>query len=296
MKFFEPLTDQLQAIWVGFVQALPQIGLALIILVITWAIAGQSRRLLSALLKSAKLRRSLRDLLETLLSIGIWVFGILVAATILFPSLTPAQLLGALGIGGIAVGLAFNDIFSNFLAGVMIMVRKPMRVGDVIEVNGVRGRVEEITIRDTYLRELSNELVLMPNSMLFNNPVEIITDRDEVRHELVVGVGYGEDAAAALDVIKEAVESVDGLSSDREVEVYARAFGASSIDYTVRWWTSSQPVEMHKTRSAIVLSVKAALDEAGIEIPFPYRTLTFSEPLVVDRQDGEGAEAGQEEG
>ncbi|MBI1234145.1 MAG: mechanosensitive ion channel [Alphaproteobacteria bacterium] len=283
MEFFDPLVAQLNSLWIGFVQSLPLIGLGLIVLVFTWIVAKIARRAVKAAVSKAHMRRALIDLFQTLVGILIWILGIFITAAIVFPSVTPAQLIGALGIGGIAVGLAFKDIFENFMAGIMIMIRKPMSIGDVIEVDGVQGRVEEITIRDTYLRQLSGELVLLPNSLLFTNPVDIKTDRPQRRYDITVGVAYGEDAAEARDVIQKAVEGLDEIDTEKGVEVYAKEFGASSIDYTVRWWAGSKPVDMHRSRSSVVIAIKKALDEAGIEIPFPYRTLTFKEPLPVMR-------------
>lgn len=283
--FFDPLMDQLKAMWVGFVRTLPQISIAVFVLVVTWLAAGLISSALKKGARRAGMRRALGDLIETLSGIVIWIIGILIAAMILFPSVTPAQFIGALGIGGIAIGLAFRDTFENFLAGVMILARKPMEKGDVIEVEDVRGEIEEVTIRDTYIRKRSNELVIVPNSVLFKNPVEINTDKAIRRYDIVVGVAYDEDAAAALEVIKSAAEGVVGIVTDKGVDVFAREFGSSSIDFTVRWWAESDPRRMHETRSSMVLAIKAALDEAGIEIPFPYRTLTFNEPLPVRQED-----------
>lgn len=283
MEFFDPLLEQLNTLWIGFVQSLPLLGLGLIVLVFTWVVAKIARRAVKVAVSKAKMRRALIDLFQTLVGILVWILGIFIAAAIVFPSVTPAQLIGALGIGGIAVGLAFKDIFENFMAGIMIMIRKPMSIGDVIEVDGVQGRVEEITIRDTYLRQLSGELVLLPNSLLFTNPVDIKTDQPQRRYDITVGVAYGEDAAVAREVIQKAVERVDDIDTEKGVEVYAKEFGTSSIDYTVRWWAGSMPRDMHRTRSFVVIAIKAALDKAGIEIPFPYRTLTFKEPLPLMR-------------
>ena len=279
MDFIQPLSKQLYNYWIGFIKLLPQLGLALIVIILTAILASYAGRLVKYLLNTARMRPALTDLIQTLAGVAVWVLGLLFVATILFPSVTPAQAFGALGIGGIAIGLAFRDIFENFMAGVMIMVRKPMRIGDTIEVNDILGRVEQITIRDTYIRKLSNELILVPNSMLFKNAVDIKTDRDLRRYDIVVGVAYGENADEARDVIQQAVESVEGIKKDKGVEVYAREFASSSIDYTVRWWAGSTQLEMHQFRSKVVLAIKAALNKADIEIPFPYRTLTFSEPL-----------------
>jgi small conductance mechanosensitive channel len=207
---------------------------------------------------------------------------LLIAVTIVFPSLTPANMLTALGLGSVAIGFAFKDVFENFFAGIMIMLRRPMRMGDYIECESVDGKVEHIALRETYIRKTNDELVLVPNSYLFMNPLFVHTDRELRRYEIVVGVAYGENLNAAQQVIESSLQGLDGVNYDQSPEVYAREFNSSSMDFTVRWWAGSKPIDMHRSRHQVVTAIKMALDEAGIEIPFPYRTLTFKEPLQID--------------
>ncbi|GFE76909.1 hypothetical protein NTCA1_45580 [Novosphingobium sp. TCA1] len=163
------------------------------------------------------------------------------------------------------------------------MVRQKMRIGDAIECNGIVGRVEHISLRETHVRKFSNELTIVPNSTLFKNPVEILTDKPHRRHEIVIGVSYDTDLDTAADVIRSAVEGLDVIEKDRRVDVFAKEFNASSVDFTVRWWSGSKPLDMHTSRDAVVRAVKSALDENGIEIPFPYVTNTFKEALSIRR-------------
>ncbi|WP_425409564.1 mechanosensitive ion channel family protein [Hyphococcus sp.] len=281
------LVDQLVNYAEGFIRALPNIGLAIVALLLTWFAAKFAATLIRRALQGAKVRRALVDLLSTLTAIGVWVLGVLIAATILFPSVEPASILAALGVGGIAIGFAFKDIFENFMAGAMIMLRKPMRIGDFIECESVEGKVEEITIRDTYVRQTDDQLVLVPNAMLFKNPVYVRTDKERRRFEIIAGVGYGEDVDKCRDIIQKTVESIEGIDRDRGVDVFAREFNSSSIDFTVRWWTGSKPRDMHESRDKVIAGIKRALDDAGIEIPFPYRTLTFPETLRLSGEDKE---------
>jgi small conductance mechanosensitive channel len=281
MEFVEPLREQLLSMWEGLVRLLPQLVIALLTLLLTWLAAWFSAGLLQRSMRRSAIRPSLKALFGTLLKVLVWTAGILVAITIVFPSLTPAKLLTALGLGSVAIGLAFKDIFENFFAGVLIMLRRPMRIGDYIQCQDLVGKVEHIALRETYLRQTDEQLIIVPNSFLFQNPVQVITDRPLRRFEIVVGVAYGEQLEAARPVIRRALEGLDLVEQDRPVEVYARGFGSSSMDFTVRWWGRSNPLDMHQSRDVVVSAVKAALDEAGIEIPFPYRTLTFKEPLQV---------------
>ena len=287
IEFVTPLLDQIETYAEGFIRLLPNLGLAIVVLLATWLAATIVNHIVSGALKTARIRRALRDLLTTLVGIGVWVLGVLIAATVLFPSLEPASILAALGVGGIAIGFAFKDIFENFMAGAMIMLRKPMRIGDFIQCEGVEGKVEEITIRDTYVRQTDDQLVMMPNAMLFKNPVYVRTDEELRRFEIIAGVGYDEDVDKCRDIIREAVEGLEGVSGDRPVQVFAKEFGDSSINYTVRWWAGSKPIDMHQTRDRAIAAIKRALDDADVEIPFPYRTLTFAENLKIseDRSD-----------
>jgi small-conductance mechanosensitive channel len=282
MNFLSPLYDKFESMWIGFVKLLPLLGIALITLILTWVFAIIFSSLLKKSLSKSKIRRSLNELFVTLFKVMVWSCGILIAVTILFPSLTAGKLLAALGLGSVAVGLAFKDIFENFFAGILIMLRKPMRIGDFIECEGIQGKVELISVRETYLRQTDDQLVLVPNSFLFKNPLLILTDKELRRFNVIVGVAYGEDVAAAQIVIEKAVKSVEKVNRDKPVEVYAREFNSSSIDFTVRWWAESTPLSMHQSRAQVVTAIKEALDKENIEIPFPYRTLTFKEPLHIE--------------
>ncbi len=283
IEFVAPLMGQLESYVEGFIRQLPNIGLAVVVLLLTWLAATIINRVVNGALRTARIRRALIDLLTTLTGIGVWAFGILIAATVLFPSLQPSSILAALGVGGLAIGFAFKDIFENFMAGAMIMLRKPMRIGDFIKCEGVDGKVEEITIRDTYVRQTDDQLVMMPNAMLFKNPVYVRTDKDLRRFEITAGVGYGEDVDRCRDIIYNAVEGVDLISQDKPIDVFASEFNSSSVDFTVRWWTSSKPRDKHESRDKVISAIKRALDDAGVEIPFPYRTLTFAEPMKISR-------------
>ena len=282
MEILEPLYEQLMTMGVGFIKLLPMLSIAVFVLFATWIIAKTVSKVLKTSLNHSHIRPSLKELFGTLAKVGVWTLGLLIATTIIFPSLTPAKMLAALGLGSVAIGFAFKDIFENFLAGILIMLREPMRIGDFIECEDVEGWVEKISIRESYIRQTDKQLILVPNAYLFQNPVYIRTDESLRRFEIVAGVGYGEDVDKCRDIIKNAVESIDDLADGKEVQVFAREFNSSSIDYTVRWWTGSKPIDMHESRDKVIAAIKRALDNAGVEIPFPYRTLTFSEPLKID--------------
>lgn len=278
------LASQIEQYGHAALDASPRLLAALLVLASTWAVASLIRIIIIRLGLRLRLRRNLIDVLRMLAATAIWLGGILIALTVIFPTITPGRVLTTLGLSSLAVGFAFKDTFENFLAGILILLREPFRIGDHVECDDIEGQVEEITIRDTRIRRTDGQLVVMPNHELFQNPVTVRTDRELRRTTIMCGVAYGENVDEARAVIEDAVRRVDSVRNDvRDVEVFAHAFGASSIDFEVTWWTGSRPIDIRASRDQVVGAVKAALDEAGIEIPFPYSTLTFKEPLRLAR-------------
>lgn len=285
MDVVEILLERLQEMVASFVRLLPQLAIALGILLITWGIARLIRSAVNRLAARTRLRPNLIALFVTFAGVAVWIVGILVALAVVMPGVNAGSLITVLGLGSVAIGFAFRDIFENFLAGVLIMLRRKMRIGDLIDCENVEGRVEQITLRETYLRRLDNQLTIVPNSFLFKNPVRILTDARLRRYEISVGVAYDTDLDRAAKLIADAIAPLEGIDEHRRVEVYACEFGESSINFTVRWWAGSKQLDLHRSRDRVVRAVKRSLDEAGIEIPFPQRVHWFREPLEIARDD-----------
>ena len=276
----------------GLIANLPEIVLAILVLLITGFIArllfNGSRKLFGRL----RLKPNLRDLFSQLVYIAAWFVGLIVAAGIVFPSFGFAQIVATAGLASIAVGFAFQDIFANFFAGILILWRFPFRQGDFIEIEGtqVAGKVEDVWIRMTLVRQVDGSLQCVPNSTVYKNPVRVLTSRSIRRQTVICGIAYGESIADGRRVMQQAVEACRTVEKNQPVQIFAQAFGASSIDFEVTWWCGATPLEQRKSRDEVVEAVKRGLDEAGIEIPYPYRTLTFTknEPLIAEALRGIG--------
>lgn len=280
------LLIQLQEIARGSIEILPQLLVGAFVIFLAWLINKAARSIIRRVLGRTSLRQSLKDLFALLASIFIWVMGFIVAAVIIFPGLTPASILAGLGIGSVAIGFAFKDVFENFLAGIIILFRREMRIGDFIECEGLEGRVDAIAVRESHIMQTDGQLVIVPNSMLFKNPLKVRTHQTQRRTTVICGVGYGEDVDKCREVITKAVETCETVITDgHPIQVFAQEFGSSSIDFEVTWWTGSKPLDIRKSRDEVIAAIKRALDDAGVEIPFPYRTLTFKEPLALERSN-----------
>ena len=279
----ETIQATLASVWQSFLGHVPYLLAGVLLLVATTIVAVAVRAVARRLLRRTHLQESLTELLARLLFIAVWVAGLLIVAMVVFPGLTPTKALGGLGIVGVAVGFAFQDIFENFFAGILILWRFPFDKGDFLVSGDISGRVEEITIRNTLIRRPSGELLIVPNSTLFKNPVEVLTDRDSRRVTLLAGVSYDTDVEQAVEVIREALRGCESVQDPDSMQVFPQSFGSSSIDIEVAWWTGAEPLDQRRSRGEVLTAIHRALDRAGIEIPFPYRTLTFKEPLEVQQ-------------
>ncbi|NNE60456.1 MAG: mechanosensitive ion channel family protein [Woeseia sp.] len=289
MDTIEILKQQLIDFSKAAIAHTPNIVAAIVLLIVTWAAAKLARRLATKLMPGKGERRSLTIAVRKILTIVVWIGGVALTAVVLFPSVKPSSLIAGLGLGSVAIGFAFKDIFENFFAGMLILFRQPFQIGDFIEVEDIDGKVESITIRDTLVRQTDGQPVIIPNSLLFKNPVTVRTDKDMRRTQVICGVGYDEDVDKAREVITEAVQSAESVMDDQPIQVYAHEFGASSVDFDIRWWTGSEPGAIRRSRDEVISKIKKGLDDAGIEIPFPYRTLTFNEPLPLNQQASNNA-------
>ena len=272
----DKVTRSLSALWNDFLRRAPFFVAGLVVILLTWVVSKIVQAVLHRTLDGRKkIRGSFKDLVKQLASIGVWIIGLMTAAVVTFEDFTPAKVLTVLGLSSVAFGFAFKDIFENFFAGILILWRYPLDKGDVITVNDITGRVEDITVRNTMLRRMDGRLAVIPNAILFKNAVDVVTSRATRRQTVICGVAYDEDVDASREVIKKAVEACKSVSGAGDVQIFAQEFAASSVNFEVTWWTGSTPLEERESRDEVVAAVKRALDEAGIEIPFPYRTLTF---------------------
>ena len=204
---------------------------------------------------------------------GLAVIGFIYALNALDVRIGP--LLGALGITGIAFAFAMTAILENVFASVMLKTRRPIRVGDQITTNDHSGTVKEINFRTVVLRNFDGETVVVPSSMVISEPIVNHTRRRLRRTVLLVGVAYRTDLARAQEVIVDAVGGVEDVRDNPPPEAWVTTFNESSIDFEIRYWHAPDIATVYRVRSAVAMAVKAALDGAGIEIPFPQRVVTL---------------------
>lgn len=265
--------------WVeALVVMLPNMALATLIVLAFWLLARLARHLLGRVLGRVLRSATLQRLIGGAVHVTIVLIGAFMALSVLHLDKTVTSLLAGAGILGLALGFAFQDIASNFIAGVLMAAQRPLRVGDLVEAGGQVGLVRRIDLRTTEPYSTQGLQVIIPNKDIFQNVLINYTRNGTRRVDLVVGISYREDLANVRRVTLEAVGSVQGVLQDKDVDLFYQAFQDSSIGFEVRFWiTSDSNRHFHAVRSDVIMAIKKAYDKEGITIPFPIRTLEFSQ-------------------
>lgn len=258
-----------------FVSVLPGLLMAIFILVATSFLAGIVQRVVRRIASRTLKSLSLRSLLVQTSRVSTWAVGILLACVLAFPDLRLGDLVALLGLSSVAIGFAFQDIFKNFLAGILLLVQEPFSIGDQIIVSDYEGTVEEVALRATRILTYQGEEVVIPNSLVFTSPVQVLTAHPQRRTDLGVGVDYNTPLPKATSVLMDAIKSVDEVKSTPSPEVDIVEFGDSSINLVARYWTLPEKKCVRRIQTQVMVAIKQAFDQADIGIPYPIRTLYF---------------------
>lgn len=257
---------------------LPNITLAVIVVLLFWGFARLGYALSERALKRLDVNRAAARLLSIFLRVSILLTGAVIALGILKLDKALASVLAGAGIVGLALGFAFQDLATNVISGVGLAMNPelPFKIGDIIETNGLMGTVREVSLRTTTLESLTGQLVIIPNKNVYQETVVNYSATGRRRVDVPVGISYGENLANVSKVVLGALAAIRDRDPEREVEFYFQGFGDSSINFVARMWIDYR----HQTdwllaRSQMVTEIKKAFNEHDIVIPFPIRTLDF---------------------
>jgi small conductance mechanosensitive channel len=198
-----------------------------------------------------------------------------------------------LGISSVAIGFAFRDVLQNFLAGILLLLNEPFRVGDQIKMGDIEGTVEEIETRATMIRTYDNRRMVVPNAELFTNAVTVNTAYDKRRIEYDVGIGYGDDIENAKRLIREALGTVDDVMTDPAPDVLVHELADSTVNIRVRWWiVPPRRADALDSRDKVLTAIKNKLAENGVDLPFPTQQILFHDQT----EETDGDRSRQREG
>jgi small conductance mechanosensitive channel len=213
-----------------------------------------------------------RDADETLVAfLGNLIYMILLTVVVLasldYLGMPVTSLVAVLGAAGLAIGLALKDSLGNFASGVMLVMFRPFSKGDLVEVGGVTGKVQEIRIFSTILNTNDNKLVIIPNGQVGSDTITNYTANEQRRVDLVFGVGYDDDLKVARSVLETICKEHELVLDDPATNIFVMNLGDSCVEFVVRPWVKTE--DYWTVYGDLLETGKVALEAAGCSIPYP---------------------------
>jgi small conductance mechanosensitive channel len=252
----------------GFIAGLPEFVLALLIFVIFYFAARRTRYAVARLTEQRKRTKHLGLIMGRLAQGAVIVAGFLIALTVLFPSFQPGDLIQLLGIGSVAIGFAFHDLFQNFLAGLLLLITSPFKIGDQIIVQQFEGTVEDIEMRATTIKTYDGRRIVIPNTDLFTNSVVVNTAFSQRRLEYELSVSYENDIDVVKNLMLDTVSSFEEVLKEPPPQALVVGLSDSGITIRVAWWTMTpRQTEVLYLQDKVLTALKNRLAESKIELP-----------------------------
>ncbi|MEL0642970.1 mechanosensitive ion channel family protein [Olleya sp. Ti.3.14] len=278
------LIDKLESWFNAIVSNIPNLILAIIVLIAAYFIAKYVNKYVTKLVSRKIQQNSITNMIGSLSSVVVVLAGLFLALGILNLSKTLTSLLAGAGVAGLAIGLALQGTLSNTFAGIVLSFRKKIQIGHWVETNGYSGEVIDINLKDFTIKEADNNMVIIPNKMILDNPMKNYTLTTKMRVFLECGVGYESDLDHVEQLTKQTIcDTFDQIEKPEDVEFYYTEYGGSSINYLCRFWIDAEnALEKMRSKSKAIIEIKKAYDKENINIPFPIRTLQFDNKLSFD--------------
>ncbi|MBB3122941.1 small conductance mechanosensitive channel [Mesoflavibacter sabulilitoris] len=281
------LIDKLEGWFNIIVTNIPNLILAILVLFAAYFVSKYVNKYVSKLMARRVEQNSITNMVGRISAVVVVLAGLFLALGILNLSKTLTSLLAGAGVAGLAIGLALQGTLSNTFAGIVLSFRKKIQIGHWVETNGFSGEVMDINLKDFTLKEADNNIVVIPNKKILENPLKNYTLTTKMRVFLECGVGYESDLEQVEQLTKETIcNTFDQIEKPEDVEFYFTEYGSSSINYLCRFWIDAEnALEKLRAKSTAIIEIKKAYDKADINIPFPIRTLQFDNKLSFEAQN-----------
>lgn len=283
IEAFNNLITKLQGWLTTIVEHIPNFVLAVTVMVLAYYLSRYTSKLVASLIQKKISEKSVVRMLSKISAAIVVSAGLFLALGILNLSKMLTSLLAGAGVAGLAIGLALQGTLSNTFAGIVLSFRKKIQIGNWVETNGYKGEVIDINLKDFTLKEADNNLVVIPNKMILENPLKNYSLTTKMRVFLNCGVSYDSDLEEVKRLTQETIANkFEQIKDPEDVEFYYTEFGDSSINYLCRFWIDAESLlEKLKAKTTAIIEIKKAYDKAGITIPFPMRTLEFNDKLAL---------------
>lgn len=275
----EPALNELKLLADDFILAAPLILLSLLILPLAWYLSGLVSKLMRWSLQKRVDSAFLREVMARAVAFPVFLVGIYIVLQVAGLTQLAVSLLGGAGVMGIVIGFAFRDIAENFLASLLLSIRRPFRSGDLITVAGETGTVQSMNTRSTVLITPDGNHIQIPNSLIFKSIIENQTAAPYTRGSFIIGIGYDDSISEAQEILTKILSGHDGVLSDPAPMALIDELGASTVDIKAYYWFNGQSIAAIKLRSSLLRQCKRSLTEAGISMPDAAREVIFPQGL-----------------
>ncbi len=277
---FTPALTELKTLWDQTQQRLPRLGLGLatlfLVVIIAKLVAMTVRKVLAV-----RIQPLLRDVASRILSILIFLVGFYLVLQIAGLSGLAATVLGGTGLIGLVAGIAFRDIMENYLASILISLRNPFRIGDVVEIENHTGLVLRVTTRGTVLMNLDGNHVQIPNATVYKSIIRNYTANPNRREIFEVGIGFENTTSDVQKMALDVLNRHPAVLKDPEAMVLVDRLGAATVNLKFYYWYDGTAYDCHKVRSSLIRQVKQTFEEQGISMPDEAREVLFPDGVPV---------------
>jgi small conductance mechanosensitive channel len=277
------LLDAVQDLATGFAQRVPLFVLGALVLLVALIATRLTIKGVERGMRRARVDHTVERLVSNLLRVSLVTAAVLLGLSV--AGISVGALLAGVGLAGLALAFALQNILENFVAGLLILIRRPFRQGDQVVTNEYSGVVMDIDLRVTRLRVFDGEEVLIPNATVFTEPITNLTRLGSRRTQVIVGIDYRDDHHAVQEVLLETVRDVPGVLDAPEPEVLVFELAESSVDVEVSYWTDPDMRTVRHVRHRVLVACKTAIEDAGMTIPWPIRTLAADKDALQVRAD-----------
>lgn len=265
-----------------FLPVLLEVGqvifVSVLLLIIVSFLSRWAQKAVTRALQRTRIDSTLKVFITRITKWVVWILAIPVALSVL--GIQATSLAAVIGAAGLAIGLGLQGALANISAGILLLVLRPVRIGDFVQIQGEAGEVRELGLFYTVINTFNNEIVSIPNQQILSDKVQNLTGNTFRRVEIPVGVAYGTDLRRAESLLLDAVTAVPSREKSQEPKVFLTGFGESSIDFVVFLHCPART--FFAVRHEAIHAINDALAKAGIEIPFPQRTISGNLRVVTD--------------
>ena len=288
---FRPAWSGLLVLWRDFIRSLPFFVFGLVILALSVGAGMLAARGSRAFLRQRIRAKLLRNVIARGAGVLVFLFGTYIVLRVSGLTQLALTVVGGTGLIGLAVGIAFRDITENFLASIFLSMQRPFETGDLVEISGVTGYVQQLNMRTTILMTLDGNLVQIPNASVYKSNLRNFTTNANRREDFVVGIGYDDSINEAQEIARKVLADHPAVLNDPEPSVLADSLGRATINLRVYFWLNGREHSWLKVRSSVIRLVKLAFQKHGISMPDEAREVVFPQGVPVTVLDGKPGEA-----